>query len=40
MDLAKIGELAENFNGVKYPVVRLDLFDSTEDTKRMRTKGS
>ena len=40
MDLAYVDKLAKNNNGVKYLLVRQDLFDRTVDAKRMKSKGS
>ena len=40
MDLAYVDKLAKYSNGVKYLLVRQDLFDRTEDGKRMKTKES
>ena len=40
MDLAYVDKLAKDNNGVKYLLVRQDLFDRTVDTKRMKTKDS
>ena len=40
MDLAYVDKLANNNNGVKYLLVRQDLFDRTVDAKRMKTKDS
>ena len=40
MDLAKVDKLAKDKNGVKYLLVRQDLFDRTVDAKRMGTKDS
>ena len=40
MDLAYVDELAKDNNGVKYLLVRQDLFDRTVDAKRMKTKDS
>ena len=40
MDLAYIDKLAEDNNGVKYILVRHDLFDRTVDGKGMKTKDS
>ena len=40
MDLAYVDKLAKNINGVKYLLVRQDLFDRTVDAKRMKSKGS
>ena len=40
MDLAYIDKLAKDFNGVKYILVRQDLFDRTVDAKGMKTKDS
>ena len=40
MDLAYVDKLAKNNNGVKYLLVRQDLFDRTVDAKGMKTKGS
>ena len=40
MDLAYADKLAKDNNGVKYLVVRLDLFDRTVDAKKMKTKDS
>ena len=40
MDLAYVDRLAKDKNGVKYLLVRQDLFDRTLDAKRMKTKDS
>ena len=40
MDLAYADKLAEDNNGVKYLLVRQDLFDRTVDAERMKAKGS
>ena len=40
MDLAYVDKLAKNNNGVKYLVVRQDLFDRTVNAKGMKTKDS
>ena len=40
MDLAYVDKLAKNNNGVKYPLVRQDVFDRAVDAKRMKTKDS
>ena len=40
MDLAYVDKLAKDDNGVKYLLVRQDLFDRTVDAKGMKTKGS
>ena len=40
MDLACIDKLAKDNNGVKYLLVRQDLFDRTLDAKRMKSKDS
>ena len=40
MDLAYVGKLAEDNNGVKYLLVRQDLFDRTVDAKGLKTKDS
>ena len=40
MDLAYVDKLAKDNNGVKYLVVRQDLFDRTVDAKGMKTKDS
>ena len=40
MDLACVKKLAKDKNGVKYLLVRQDLFDRTVDAKRMKTKDS
>ena len=40
MDLAYVDKLAKENNGVKYLLVRQDLFDRTVDAKRMKTKDS
>ena len=40
MDLAHVDKLAKDNNGVKYLLVRQDLFDRTVDAKRMKTKDS
>ena len=40
MDLAYVDELAKENNGVKYLLVRQDLFDRTVNAKRMKTKDS
>ena len=39
MDLAYFEKLAKDINGVKYPLVRQNLFDRNVDAKRMKTKG-
>ena len=40
MDLAYVDELAKKNNGVKYLLVRQDLFDRTVNAKGMKTKDS
>ena len=40
LDLAYVDKLAEDNNGVKYLLVRQDLFDRTVDAKGMKTKDS
>ena len=40
MDLAYVDKLAKENNGVKYLLVRQDLFDRTVDAKRMKTEDS
>ena len=40
MDLAYVDKLAEDNNGVKYLLLRQDLFDRTVDAKGMKTKDS
>ena len=40
MDLAYVDKPAKDNNGVKYLLVRQDLFDRTVDAKRMKTKNS
>ena len=40
MDLAYVDKVAKDKNGVKYLLVRRDLFDRTVDAKRMKTKNS
>ena len=40
MDLAYVDKLAKHNNGVKYLLVRQDLFDRTVDAKGMKTKDS
>ena len=40
MDLAYVDKLAKDNNGVKYLLVRQDLFDRTVDAKGMKSKGS
>ena len=40
MDLAHVAKLAKDYNGVKYRLVRQDLFDRTVDAKRMKTEDS
>ena len=40
IDLAFVDKLAKNKNGVKYLLVRQDLFDRTVDSKGMKTKDS
>ena len=40
MDLAHVDNLAKDINGVKYLLVRQDLFDRTVDAKGMKTKDS
>ena len=40
MDMAYVDKLAKGNNGVKYLLVRQDLFDRTVDAKRMKSKGS
>ena len=39
-DLAYVDKMAKDKNGVKYSLVRQDLFDRTEDAKGMKTKDS
>ena len=39
-DLAYVDKMAEENNGVKYWLVRQDLFDRTVNAKGMKTKGS
>ena len=38
MDLAFVDKLAKDYNGVKYLLVRQDMFDRTMDAKGMKTK--
>ena len=38
MDLAYVDKLSKDNNGVKYLLVRQDLFDRTVDAKGMKTK--
>ena len=40
MDLAYVDKLAKNNNGVKYSLVRQDLFDRTVNAKGLKTKDS
>ena len=40
MDLANVDKLAKDNNGVKYLLVRQDLFNRTVDAKGMKTKDS
>ena len=40
MDLAYVDKLAKDNNGVKYLLVRQDLFDRTVDAKGIKTEGS
>ena len=40
IDVAYVDELATGNNGVKYLLVRQDLFDRTVDAKGMKTKNS
>ena len=40
LDLAYVDKLTKDSNGVKYLLVRQDLFDRTVDAKGMKTKGS
>ena len=40
MDLAYVDKLVKANNGVKYLLVRQDLFDRTVDAKRKKTKNS
>ena len=40
MDLAHVDKLAKDNNGVKYPLVRQDLFDRIVDAKGLKTKDS
>ena len=40
MDLAYVDKLAKDNNGVKYLLVRQDLFDRTVDAKRLKSKDS
>ena len=39
-ELPYVDKLAKGFNGVKYLVVRQDLFDRTVDVKGVKTKES
>ena len=40
MDLAYVDNLPKDNNGVKYLLVRQDLFDRTVDAKGLKTKDS
>ena len=40
MDLAYVDKLAKENNGVKYLIVRQDLFDRTVNARGMKTKDS
>ena len=40
MDMAYVDKLAKDNKGLKYLVVRQDLFDRTVDAKGTKTKGS
>ena len=40
MDLAYVDKMAKENNGVKYLLVRQDLFDRTVNAKGMKTKDS
>ena len=40
VDLAYVDKLGKDNNGVKYLLVRQDLFDRTVDAKGMKTKDS
>ena len=40
MDLAYVDKLAKDINGVKYLLVRQDLFDRTVDAKGLKSKDS
>ena len=40
MDLDYVDKLAKENNGVKYLLVRQDMFDGTVDAKGMKTKDS
>ena len=40
MDLAFVDKLAKNSNGIKYLLVRQDMFDRSVDAKGMKTKDS
>ena len=40
MDLAYVDKLAKDNNGVKYLLVRQDMFDRTVDAKGTKTKDS
>ena len=40
LDLASVDKLSRDNNGVKYLLVRQDLFDRTVDAKGMKTKDS
>ena len=40
MDRAYVDKMAKDNNGVKYSLVRQDLFDRTVDAKGMKTKDS
>ena len=40
IDLAYVDKLAKDNNGVRYLLVRQDLFDRTVDAKGMKTKDS
>ena len=39
MDLAYVDKVAKDNNGVKYLLVRQDMFDRTVDAKGMKTKN-
>ena len=40
MDLAYVDKLAKSNNGVRYLLVRQDMFHRTVDAKGMKTKGT
>ena len=40
MDLANVDKLSKENNGIKYLIVRQDLFDRTVNAKGMKTKDS